>query len=122
MAAPRPKQILKKQKNVTVTCYRYTQMLPLHMDAPKCRVCGKKEFGHVCGGSPPLPDKSDEAITDYYTDLRGTAKKIEATPSTDDGILTVGICPTCRTDLDKVAARLEYQRELMRKRRAKNDS
>lgn len=33
------------------------------MDAPKCRACGKKEWGHVCGDLPPevLAEKKPRA-------------------------------------------------------------
>ena len=72
------------------------------MDAPKCRICGKKHYG-ICGGS-------------IESDVRDvTPEEGGASPPRHPNI-----CPACGTDLGKKTSRKLYMREYMRRYRREN--
>lgn len=68
------------------------------MEAPKCRICGKAGWGHVCGGSAPQAERP----------CRATRAAAESTPR--------GPPSSVPTDSRKEYLR-DYMREYMRKRR-----
>lgn len=76
------------------------------MDAPKCRNCGKREWNHVCGSPiPPLvvPAHMAEAAREKYKGPFIVSEPIPVAKHAPRGTF------------DRTA----YQREYMRKRRAK---
>lgn len=92
------------------------------MKAPKCRLCGSHHYTHQPHRFEPGEDGPKRQPA------RKPRKKISSTPSkprTFSSVPALSDCPVCGGDESvledalKHRARLEKQRELMRKRRAK---
>lgn len=89
------------------------------MDAPLCRLCEKRHYGQcaVAKASPPAEKRSKAARSDDKVSEDDSPAVVLAPGSISYRVVD-GVCPECGTDVGKLNARLEYQRDLMRRRRA----
>src|SRR5271166_1546082 len=90
-------------------------MLGLNMLASKCRICGKREWNHVCdGGRSGVPGGvgagASEDTGAAVPDRGGTESSVEGTGGASE-----------RVKFDRAAYQRVYMREYMRRRR-KRDS
>lgn len=86
------------------------------MKAPKCTVCGKREWNHTCAGSESLSNlpAGPEVSSKPGTGVLLTAedeKKMKLVEEPD-------ICPACGTNLKTRRKERERRREWMSRKRA----
>ena len=79
------------------------------MDAPKCGICGEKEWNHSCSGAESLSNLPAQEHTETYisVDLR-SPEVIELSGRVD----------ALEARVEKLETRKKYQRDYMRKKRA----
>lgn len=80
------------------------------MDAPKCKICGKREFNHSCSGAvglSNLPADTEAGAKKFEYDL------LDISPADAEN------CPVCGASLKAKERRREYMRNYMRNRRTK---
>ena len=91
------------------------------MDAPKCRICGKREFNHICAGDATAPDRP--------------ARNKAARPKSAKPVFDRSVVRPVKSD-EEILARLEsveerlsvlekrktYNRDYMRRKRAEERS
>ena len=75
------------------------------MEAPKCRICGKREYSHSCGGAESLSNLPNETTP---SSLVVAALKV----ATGDDF-----CPSCGTNLSAKERERERRRKWMKDKR-----
>ena len=68
------------------------------MDAPKCKICGVREYAHICGHTVGVRLSDIPSVTEAEVEN----------------------CPVCGASLKAKARRREYMRNYMQIRRANN--